>query len=326
MIADGPDRGQQLDRREVGRIEVDRAHVRYTVLLVEDRHPVDVLALAPEGAHDADARQRLLEIGGDVGDPLPRQPVGVGGDDPEDDARDRQHREGEEGDQGELEVERDEDRDHAAEGQHAREQGDHAVGDQAVERLHVVGHARDQHPGLATGEEPDRHRLQMAVDALAQVLQRALSDPADQVGLGVRGAPVDRDRGDEDDDDDRQRSLVARLDPVVDRPPREVGRGKRRRGRDQQRHHHQDHLRPVGPQQAEQPADLARPLVLAAKQAPQVSEHQHRARQASRLVRLVLGLLGDVGVLRLGIPLGDGSTSRSRRGSCGLPTCGLPTS
>ena len=126
--------------------------------------------------------------------------------------------------------------------QRAREQGDHAVGDQAVERLHVVGHPRDQHAGPAAGEEPDRHRLQVDVDPLAQVLQRPLTDPADEVGLRVGGAPVERDRGDEDDDDHGQGAGVAGQDPVVDRLPGQERRRERRGGRDQQRDQHQDHL------------------------------------------------------------------------------------
>ena len=139
-----PDRGQQLDRREVGRVEVDRAHVGLAVGLVELRHAADVRGLAAERAHDSDARQRLLQVGGDVGDLLPRQPVGARRRDPEDDARDREQREGQERDERQRDVEGEQDHDHADERQRAREQRHDAVGDQAVERLDVVGQARDQ--------------------------------------------------------------------------------------------------------------------------------------------------------------------------------------
>ena len=42
--------------------------------------------------------------------------------------------------------------------------------------------------------EADRHLLQVAEDLQAQVLQRALADPADEVGLRVRRAPDDAAR------------------------------------------------------------------------------------------------------------------------------------
>ena len=76
--------------------------------------------------------------------------------------------------------------------QHAGDHGHDAVGDERVERLDVVGHPRDQHAGPVAGVEADRHRLQVGVDPLAQVLQRPLADPADEVGLHVGGRPVDR--------------------------------------------------------------------------------------------------------------------------------------
>ena len=181
-------------------------------------------------------RERLLQVGGDIGDLLPGEPVGAGGGDPEDHAADRQQREGEEGDQGQLDVEREHDHDHARRSVRVLENRvDDAVGDQLVERLHVVGHPRDQHPRAAPGEEADRHLLDVGVDALAQVLQRPLADPADEVGLRVGGGPVDRHRGDEDEHDHRQRALVAVLDPAVDRLPGQVRGRQRRGGRHQQR-------------------------------------------------------------------------------------------
>ena len=184
----GPDRRQQLDRREVGGVEVDRAHVRDPVLLVQLRHPLQVPVLAAEAPHDPHPGERLLEVGGDVGDLLPRQPVGAGGDDPEDHAADRQQREGEEGDQRQRHVEREQDHDHAEQRQRAREQRHHAVGHQAVERLHVVGQPRDQHPGPVAGEEPDRHPLEVGVDPLAQVLQAPAARPS-RPGRSARRSP-----------------------------------------------------------------------------------------------------------------------------------------
>ena len=56
-------------------------------------------------------------------------------------------------------------------------------------------------PGAPARVEPDRHRLQVAEELDPQVLQRALADPADEVGLHVGRAPVQERRGQEGDDD-----------------------------------------------------------------------------------------------------------------------------
>ena len=106
------------------------------------RHVAGLLA---EAAHHPHAAEGLLQVGGDRRDPLPGQPVGAVGDDPEDDAGDRDQREGEEGDQRQLDVEEEQDDDDADQGQGAGEHRHDAVGDELVERLDVVGHAADQH-------------------------------------------------------------------------------------------------------------------------------------------------------------------------------------
>ena len=190
----GADRGQQFDPREVGGVEEDRPHVRLAVGLVELGHRRRVPRLLAEAAHHPHAAQGLLQVAGDRADPLPGFPVGAVGDDPEDDAGRGDQREGDEGDQGQLDVEHEQDHDHADQGQHAGEHRHDAVGDELVERLDVVGHAADQHAGAAPGEEADRHRLQVGEDPLAQVLQGARADPADQVGLQVGGGRVERRR------------------------------------------------------------------------------------------------------------------------------------
>ena len=69
----GRERRQQLDRREVGRVEVDGLHVRLAVLVVELREARQVALLLRERAHDPDARQRLLQVGGDRRDLLARE-------------------------------------------------------------------------------------------------------------------------------------------------------------------------------------------------------------------------------------------------------------
>ena len=113
--------------------------------------------LLREGAHDADARQRLLQVDGDRADRLARAPVGVGAGDAEGQRADRHDREDQEGHQRELHVEVEQDHDRADERQRGLEERDHGVGDQRVERLDVVGHARDEHARRPALVEADRH-------------------------------------------------------------------------------------------------------------------------------------------------------------------------
>ena len=93
-----------------------------------------------------------------------------------------------EGDQRELDVEVEQDPDRADQRQARLEQRHDGVGDEAVERLDVVGDARDQHARGAALVEADRQRLQVREDADAQVGERALADPADEVGLQRRSS------------------------------------------------------------------------------------------------------------------------------------------
>ena len=102
---DRRERAEQLDRREVRRVEVDGRHVDVAVALVERAEARDVARLLAEGAHDADPRQRLLQVGRDRADRLARARVGVGRGDPEGQRRERHDREDEERQQRELDVE-----------------------------------------------------------------------------------------------------------------------------------------------------------------------------------------------------------------------------
>ena len=170
-------------------------------LIVVELGEVRAMArLLREGAHDADARQRLLQVDGDRADGLARAPVGVGAGDAEGQRPDRHHREDEEGHQRELDVEVEQDRDRADQRQRGLEERDDGVGDQRVQGLDVVGHARDEHARRPALVEADRHLLQVAEDLQAQVGERALADPADEVGLRV-GRHPDHERADDEGDD-----------------------------------------------------------------------------------------------------------------------------
>ncbi len=239
---------------------------RFSSLSSENR--CFVAWLLPERAHDPDARQRLLEVGGHKGDPLPREAVGAGRRDPERDAADEQHREHREGHERELRVEVEQDRGGAKQRERRGEQRDHAVGDELVERLHVVGQPRDQHPRLVARVEADRERLQMAEHPRPEVRERALPHPVHEVGLQVGGPPVDERGRHEHDQDHGESAGVAVADAVVDRPAREIRRRQRRRGRHHQRGEHQDHPAAVGTQQRQQLAELLRAPALAAQDLP----------------------------------------------------------
>ena len=220
------------------------------MLLVQLREALLVARLLAERAHDPHAGEGLLQVRGDVRDPLPHRPERARRVVPEQDAPDGQQRErGEEGHERQRHVEQQQDHDGPDQRQRAREERHDAVRDELVECLHVVGQARDQHARLAAAEEADRLALEVGEDAQPQVLQRALPDPADEVGLQVGRAPVDQRRHDEGGHDPVQRLEVARRDAVVDRELGEVGRREAGRGREHQRHHRHDHARAVWAQQ-----------------------------------------------------------------------------
>ena len=168
--------------------------------------------------------------------------------------RERRH----EHDQRQLDVEQQQDHDRADQRQRAGEERHDPVGDELVERLHVVGQPRDQHAGLAAAEEADRLALQVREDPQPQVLQRALADPADEIRLQVRRAPVEERRADERGHDQVQRVEVAGRDAVVDRELREVGGSEAGRRGQHQRHERQDHAPAVGAQQLRHAAQAPR--------------------------------------------------------------------
>ena len=201
------------------------------VLLVELGEALDVARLLAEGANHADPGQRLLEVARDRGDLLPRQPVGVGRGDPERERAQGQDRKREERQQRQVEVEHHQDHDHADQHQPGLEQRRHSVLDELVERLDVVGQPRDDHTGAVARVEADRQSLQVREQLDAEVLERPLADPADEIRLQVGGDGVNHGRDEERDDDPVERGHVVMLDAVVDRELGQWRRRQRRRGR-----------------------------------------------------------------------------------------------
>ena len=96
-----------------------------------------------------------------------------------------------------LDVEEEHDHDDADKGQRALEESHDPRADQLVERVDVVRDPRDQHAWPVSGEETDRHLLQMGEDPQPQVLQRSLADPSDEVGLDVARSPEEKRGADE---------------------------------------------------------------------------------------------------------------------------------
>ena len=222
-----------------GGVQLHRAVVGRAVLLVQLREALLVARLLAERAHDPHAGQRLLQVGGDVRDLLahrpdtrPRRSTGTAT------LPDRQQRERrEERDERQRHVEQQQDHDRPDQRQRAREERHDAVRDELVERLHVVGQARDQHAGLAAAEEADRLALEVGEDAQPQVLQRALADPARRGRSAGTSRPSRRAPTPTNAATIRfSASRSPARDAVVDRELGEVGRSEAGRGRQHQRH------------------------------------------------------------------------------------------
>jgi hypothetical protein len=227
-----------------------------------------VARLLAECAHDPNPRQGFLQVRGDLRDLLARQPVRARRRQPERHAAHGEHRERQEGDERKLRVEDEQDGRGPEQSERGREQRDDAIRHELVEGLDVVREPRDQDAGLVARVEPDGEPLQVGEDPLAQVLKRALADPVDEIRLRVRRDPVDQGRADERDHDHGQEVGVFLPDPVVDRATGQVGRDQRGGGRGHHRDEQEHDLAPVGLQQLQQAAKLARPLVLAPEQHP----------------------------------------------------------
>ena len=130
----------------------------------------DVAFLLTERAYDPNSRERLLQIAGDRRDPLAGDAIEVCGRDPEHQPADGENRQREECQQRHVGVEHEQDHDDSDQRQPGLEQRRHPVRDELVERLDVVRHPGDDHPGAVARVEADRQRLQVREQPHAQVL------------------------------------------------------------------------------------------------------------------------------------------------------------
>ena len=124
------------------------------------------------------------------------------------DAHQRDHGAGRE---REPPVEDEQDDRRAEERQRVLDEARDAVRDELVDRLDVVRQPADDHAGPVALVEAEREPLQVREEADAQVGEDPLADPAGEVRLDVRHAPVREPGGDEDrDDDEEPRAAVRR--------------------------------------------------------------------------------------------------------------------
>ena len=159
--------------------------------------------------------------------------------------------------QRELQVEEEQHGDRADQRQPGLEERHDRVGDEAFQRLDVVGDARDQHPRGAALVEADRLALQVGEDADAQVGQRALADPADEVGLQVGHHPHQQRGGEERDHDQHQRAAVVALDALSIAALASSGGASEAAVPSTSALEHRGDAQPVGAQQRQQAAQVA---------------------------------------------------------------------
>ena len=181
----GRDREEGLHEREERAADHRLAHLQPGEAAVLVAVALDRVAAAVEHLRQQHARhrERLLRQRRELGErllrlarePPPRAADAIGEVD--------EDRHDPEREQGQLPGEQ-QHRDHRA--QHrdrVREHRRGGVGDHVLDAADVVLQARLQLAGARGGEEPERHRLQVVVEPVAQVLHHALPDHRRQVRL-----------------------------------------------------------------------------------------------------------------------------------------------
>jgi hypothetical protein len=220
-----------------------------------------------------------------------------------------------------LGVHRDEDHDDPDQRERRLEERHDPVADERVERLDVVREAADHDAGPHARVEAERERLEVLEQLAAQVLQRALADPAGQVGLRGGGGQREQRGGEEDERGAVEPREVAGLDRRH-RPLRERDRRERCGRREDQRQEHQRDTRPVRPQQLDQPAQLASAAARLAQPAAQLGEpvllaagRRQRAERAGAEGADALVEAGRAGARAVRPRVSGGRDRRQRRGT-----------
>ena len=229
--------------------------------LVEDaghRVPeaLELARLGGERLDHAHARDVLLGLGGQLGDALldllqrrPRAlPVARGDHDHE-----RHRRERERGQRRVLGEHR-----HRGEQDRQPALGDphEAVAEEEADRLQVDRRARHQLARLLAVEEAELERLQVAVEAVAQVVLDGERDAAGDDPARDREAQAQQPGADDGEAEQVQRVAVTRVD-LVDRAPDQPRQRRRADHRDAGEHDRPDRGAAVGTEEAEEPEEGA---------------------------------------------------------------------
>ncbi len=251
-----PDAGQEADERVVERAQPRRLH--RLVEHARDRllEALELARLGRERLHHADARDVLLDVGRQLGDPLldllqrgARAAPVAGGDQHHERHREQRQR-GQPRLQHEHRDRREQDR------QRALGDEDQAVAEEEAHRLQVDGRARHQLAGLLAVEERRFERLQVAVHQVAQVeLDRERDAPRDEPACD-REAHAQGGRQRDQQGVAAQVALVARFEPV-DRAAGEPRDRDRRHHRERREHEREDGACAIWPQEAEQAPESA---------------------------------------------------------------------
>jgi hypothetical protein len=215
--------------------------------------------LARERLHDPDARDALLGLRGELGDPLLDLLEGRSGEAVE--AHRGEHHEGHRQQRQRREPGLDREHHHAgeADGERVLGQEDEAIAEEETDRLEVDGRTRHELARLLGVEEAELERLQVLVDALAQVVLDGQGDLARDQPPHHREAQPQHPRADDHRGEREDRRTVAALDRV-DRAPHEP--------RDQHRHRHRrpgesqrpNHRAAIGGEKPEQAPEGRHPL------------------------------------------------------------------
>ncbi len=238
----GRRRAEQADEREVPGVELDGAQVGLAVAVADLAEGLRVAALAAERLHDARACEILGERRRHVGEPLAHAPVGARRVDAEERRRERHQREQRERREREPPVEVDQHARRAEQEQRVLHARGETARDELLERVDVVGQARDQPAGAIALEVAELEPLDVREEVAAQVGEHALADPGREVRLRHRGAPAGERGEHEGDRPDHEGAAIAGDDPAVDRELRRERREQADRGADEQRDGREDRL------------------------------------------------------------------------------------
>ena len=225
-----------------------------------DRRPLAIEHLRQQDARNG---QRLLGQRGELGERLlrlARDPPARAADPPRQVDEDRHHGEREHGQLPGQQHHRD---DGAQYDHDVRDERRDRVRDDALHAADVVLQPRLQIAGARVGEETERHRLQVLVEAVPEVLHHVLADDGRQVGLPDADRSGDQRHRDHHADEDVEEVEVPVAARREERAVEDDLRQQRVRdaepGGDEDRQQDQPDLRPV---RLEQPRDARHETLL----------------------------------------------------------------